>query len=86
MAASLVTGSHSVKFGYQGALLYDDRKNFTNSEFLQYRVNNGVPDQVTQSISAFGIHQRVRSDAFYAQEQWTRGRMTLQGAVRFDLA
>ena len=70
-AASLVTGSHSLKFGYQGALLYDDRKNFTNSEFLQYRVNNGVPDQLTQSISAFGIHQRVRSDAFYAQEQWT---------------
>ena len=30
-AASLVTGSHSMKFGYQGALLYDDRKNFTNS-------------------------------------------------------
>jgi hypothetical protein len=29
--ASLVTGSHSVKVGYQGALLYDDRKNFTNS-------------------------------------------------------
>ncbi len=38
---SLVTGSHSIKIGYQGALLYDDRKNFTNSEFLQYRVNNG---------------------------------------------
>ena len=75
-----------MKFGYQGALLYDDRKNFTNSEFLQYRVNNGVPDQLTQSISAFGIHQRVRSDAFYAQEQWTRGRMTLQGALRYDHA
>jgi hypothetical protein len=85
-AVSLVTGSHSLKFGYQGALLYDDRKNFTNSEFLQYRVNNGRPDQLTQSISAYGIHQRVRSDAFYAQEQWTRGRMTLQGALRYDHA
>ena len=85
-AASLVTGSHSLKFGYQGALLYDDRKNYTNSEFLQYRVNNGLPDQLTMSISAFGIHQRVRSDGFYAQEQWTRGRMTLQGALRYDHA
>jgi Carboxypeptidase regulatory-like domain len=83
---SLVTGSHSVKIGYQGALLFDDRKNFTNSEFLQYRVNNGIPDQITMSISAFGIHQRVRSDAFYVQEQWTRGRMTLQGALRYDHA
>src|SRR5687767_7078690 len=50
---SLVTGSHSIKVGYQGALLFDDRKNFTNSEFLQYRFNNGVPDQMTLSISAF---------------------------------
>jgi hypothetical protein len=85
-AASFVTGSHSVKIGYQGALLYDDRMNFTNSEFLAYRFNNGIPDQITMSISAFGVHQRVRSDAFYAQEQWTRGRMTLQGALRYDHA
>jgi len=85
-AMSLVTGSHSVKFGYQGALLFDDRKNFTNTEALQYRVNNAVPDQITMSISPFAIHQRVRSDAFYAQEQWTRGRMTLQGALRYDHA
>jgi hypothetical protein len=85
-AASLVTGSHSIKVGYQGALLYDDRMNFTNSEFLQYRVNNGIPDQITMSISQFPIRQRVRSDAFYAQEQWTRGRMTLQGALRYDHA
>jgi hypothetical protein len=83
---SLVTGAHSVKIGYQGALLFDDRKNFTNSEFLQYRVNNGIPDQITMSISAFGIHQRVRSDAFYVQEQWTMGRMTFQGALRYDHA
>ena len=83
---SLVTGSHSVKIGYQGALLFDDRKNYTNSEFLQYRVNNGIPDQITESISAYPIRQRVRSDAFYAQEQWTLGRMTLQGALRYDHA
>jgi hypothetical protein len=83
---SLVTGSHSIKVGYQGALLFDDRKNFTNSEFLQYRFNNGVPDQMTLSISAYPIHQRVRSDAFFAQEQWTRGRMTMQGALRYDHA
>jgi hypothetical protein len=38
------------------------------------------------SISNFGVRQRVRSDAFYAQEQWTLGRMTVQGAVRYDHA
>jgi hypothetical protein len=85
-AASFVTGSHSMKFGYQGGLLIDERKSFTNSEFLQYRVQNGVPDQMTLSLSQFDVRQRVRFDAFYAQEQWTRGRITVQGAVRYDHA
>jgi hypothetical protein len=85
-AASFVTGSHNVKVGYQGGLLIDERKNFTNSEFLQYRVQNGVPDQMTLSISQFQLKQHVRFDALYAQEQWTRGRITLQGAVRYDHA
>ena len=38
------------------------------------------------NINRFGIEQTVRSDAFYAQEQWTLGRMTVQGAVRYDHA
>jgi hypothetical protein len=84
--ASFVTGTHSVKVGYQGALLYDDRKNFTNSEFLQYRFNNGVPDQMTLTISQFPIRQRVRFDALFAQEQWTLRRITVQGALRYDHA
>jgi hypothetical protein len=85
-AASFVTGSHNIKAGYQGGLLIDERKNFTNSEFLTYRFQNGVPDQMTLSISQYEIRQHVRFDAFYAQEQWTRGRITLQGALRYDYA
>ena len=85
-AASFVTGSHNVKVGYQGGLLIDERKNFTNADFLQYRFNNGVPDQMTLIINQYPIRQRVRFDAFYAQEQWTRGRITLQGALRYDHA
>ena len=86
IGASLVTGSHSIKVGYQGALLIDQRKNFGNLEYLQYRVNNAIPDQITLNINRFDIRQSVRSDAFYAQEQWTHGRMTVQGALRYDHA
>ena len=85
-AASLVTGSHNIKIGYQGALLIDQRKNFGNTEYLQYRFNNGIPDQLTMNINRFGIEQTVRSNAFYAQEQWTLGRMTVLGAIRYDRA
>ena len=89
-AASLVTGSHSIKVGYQGANLTDERFNYNNNQFLTYRFNNGVANaafgQITETISEFPIRQRVRFDAFYGQEQWTRGRITFQGALRYDRA
>ena len=85
-AASLVTGSHSVKFGYQGGLLIDQRKNFGNNQYINYRTNNGIPDQITLNINRFGINQSTRFDSFYAQEQWTLGRMTAQAALRYDHA
>jgi hypothetical protein len=89
-SASYVVGAHSMKFGYQGGHLIDERKNFTNTHFLQYRVNSStgvtIPNQLTMTINQFPITQRVRYAAFYAQEQWTLGRVTLQGALRYDRA
>jgi hypothetical protein len=37
-------------------------------------------------LKPFQTGQRTRSEALYAQEQWTLGRLTLQGALRFDHA
>src|SRR5712692_2327255 len=85
-SASYVTGAHNVKVGYQGGYLVDNRKNFTNSTFLQYRTQNGVPDQLTETINAFPQQNRTRYDAWYGQEMWTLGRFTFQGALRFDHA
>jgi hypothetical protein len=85
-SATYVTGAHSMKFGYQGTLLTDDRVWRTNDQNLTYRLNNGVPNQLTQSISPWVNTSRAGWAAFYAQEQWTRGRLTLQGALRFDRA
>jgi hypothetical protein len=85
-AGSYVSGGQSLKVGYQGALLYANNMGFTNSQFLQYRVNNAIPDQLTMTINRFETRQRVRFDAFYVQDQWTMGRITLQGALRYDHA
>ena len=85
-SGSYVTGAHNMKFGYQGAHHVYDPKAFTNDLFLSYRVNNGVPNQLTQTLMPFDRKDRVRYAAFYGQEQWTRGRMTLQGALRYDRA
>ena len=39
-----------------------------------YRVNNGVPNQLTRTSTPSSRPHRVRYDAFYAQDQWTLGR------------
>ena len=85
-AISYVTGTHNLKIGYQHTLMTDDRTFMTNNQNLTYRVNNGVPNQLTQSISPWVNDARVAWDALFVQEQWTRRRLTLQGALRFDRA
>ena len=50
-SVSYVTGSHSLKVGYQHTLMTQDIAWMTNNQNLTYRFNNGVPNQLTQSIS-----------------------------------
>ena len=85
-SASYVTGAHSLKVGYQGTWDQSDTNAFTNSTGLAYRVNNGVPNQLTMTINPFSVKNREAHYALYAQEQWTRKRLTLQGALRYDHA
>jgi hypothetical protein len=85
-SVSYVTGSHSIKIGYQRALMTQDVIWTTNSQNLTYRFNNGVPNQLTQSISPWNNRSRAGWDAVFAQERWTRSRLTVQAAVRFDRA
>ena len=45
-----------------------------------------MPNQLTESISPWVNNARASWDGVFAQAQWTRERLTLQGAVRFDRA
>ncbi|HVZ21424.1 MAG TPA: carboxypeptidase-like regulatory domain-containing protein [Vicinamibacterales bacterium] len=85
-SASYVTGAQNMKFGYQGGYLVDNEVTYGDNQELIYRMQNGTPDQLTETIDRWPLKQRVRYDAYYAQDSWTRGRMTLQGAVRYDRA
>jgi hypothetical protein len=85
-SASYVTGAHSLKFGYQAAYHRINQSYFSNDNHLTYRLNYGIPNLLTMDLKPFDTGQRTRWDAFYAQEQWTLGRLTLQGALRYDHA
>ena len=45
-----------------------------------------MPIQFTLRDAPFWQSNRTRFDAFYVQDQWTRGRLTLQGGLRYEHA
>jgi hypothetical protein len=85
-SASYVTGAQNMKFGYMGAFHVANAKYFSNNTHLIYRMNNGIPNQLTMDLNPFELQQRTRYEALYAQDQWTIGRLTVQGALRFEHA
>ena len=52
-SATYVTGRHNLKVGYQASFNYTSGHPWTNSHNLQYRVNNGIPNQLTQNMAGF---------------------------------
>jgi hypothetical protein len=87
-SASYVTGSHSVKFGYQGNHWRDDREMHVNDRDLGYVVvgiPGGVfPISLNQYLNPYNVNARAMQTSLYAQDQWTINRLTLQGAIRYD--
>jgi hypothetical protein len=83
---SYVTGSHNVKIGYQGGYSISNTITRTNSTLLAYRFRNGVPNQFTWRLPNFQQSDRTATTALFVQDGWTHGRLSLQGAVRWDRA
>jgi hypothetical protein len=80
---SYVTGSHNLKVGYQGAYMIAKTPTFVGQQ-ISFRLSNGVPNQLTQRIGSALSSNRVVPDAVFVQDQWTRGRLTLQGGLRYE--
>src|SRR5688572_8600998 len=85
-SASYVTGSHNMKVGYQGSLLINETRRVRNDTLLAYRFNQGIPNQVSVAIPNWLTADTTSVAALFVQDTWTRGRMTLQGALRYDRA
>jgi hypothetical protein len=83
---SYVTGSHSMKGGYEGQFLSTDGGTYFPFPSLAYRFNNGVPNQLTMRVNPQLNNDRVKGTALYIQDSWSRGRLSMQGAVRYDRA
>src|SRR3954463_15559960 len=84
-AMSYVTGTHSIKVGYQGAYFMYDRRTLVNQPQMRYTFSNGSPTNVAYFLTPFfDFSDRTETNAVYIQDQWTHGRLTAQAALRYD--
>jgi hypothetical protein len=75
-----------MKVGYQGSLLINETKRVRNDSLLAYRFSQGIPNQVSVAIPDWLTADTTSVAAFFVQDTWTRSRLTLQGALRYDRA
>jgi len=84
---SYVTGSHNLRVGYQGSYQRSLQARDANTTLLRYTMNNRALNGVSYTLaSRWEQNDRTATSAVYVQDQWTRGRFTLQGAIRYDRA
>jgi hypothetical protein len=84
-SASFVTGRNSLKAGYLGQFLVNHFPNsVVNDQWMTYTFNAGVPFGFTQIAGPALFNTHLRTGAIYLQDQWTAGKLTLSGAIRYD--
>jgi hypothetical protein len=88
---SYITGAHNLKLGYMGGFSNPSQSYYNFTPFVQYRFAGGIPNQLTQTAiyggtgaSAVEFVRNLVPTSLYAQDQWTRNRLTLQGGLRYE--
>jgi hypothetical protein len=83
-----VTGAHAIKVGVSAGGGTTTGSSIETSpvitDHLDYRFNNGVPNQLTEFASPYAAISSIRELGIYAQDRWTIRRLTLNGGLRFD--
>ena len=84
-SASYITGAHNMKVCAQLQTVRAGFSTYYNNQRLHYSFANGVPTQLTM-FADHAADNAFENDftAVYAQDQWTVGRLTLQGGLRFE--
>jgi hypothetical protein len=75
-----------MKVGYQGSWLIAKSKVVTPDSLVQYRFNLGVPNAYSFRLPDWQQNDHTKVAALYVQDTWTRGRLTVAGAIRYDRA
>ena len=86
LSMSYISGAHSVKVGYQGSYSISDTEIITNDPLMTYSFTNRAPTSFTFRLPNWRTSDRTETTSLFVQDSWTRNRLTLQGALRYDRA
>jgi hypothetical protein len=82
---SYVTGSHSLRFGFQDQWGQLDSYSQDVPAAVDYYFVNRVPDRIRQWATPLHTTNRLDHEmGIYAQDAWTFNRMTINAGLRFD--
>ena len=85
VSLSYITGSHAFKAGMQTLQGWNDQYGMEDvPNMVSYTFRGGFPVSLTQIAGPFRTLIRMSSVGFFAQDQWTRNRLTLNLGLRFD--
>ena len=79
-----VSGSHAFKAGFSFENQYADDTTRSIAPDVTYRTLNGVPNQITFQTTPYAFPVTLNPFAYYAQDQWTINRWTVNAGFRFD--
>jgi hypothetical protein len=88
---SYITGTHSLKIGYQGSYSISDTKTVTNDSLLAYRFLSSAAlpmnaNQFTFRLPMWQAADRTETQSAFVQDTWTHKQLTVQAALRYDRA
>jgi hypothetical protein len=82
---SYITGAHALKAGIDSEAGSQDRERFSIDAPIEYRFNNGVPNQLTLHALPYSASFKLNADSgVYVQDRWTVNRWTATLGLRYD--
>jgi hypothetical protein len=85
VSLSYITGSHSIKTGFEDRWATAQQENPYNADISRRRVRNGVPlDVWITNGPSVNLMELNFDGGAYVQDQWRLGRFTVNLGVRFD--
>jgi hypothetical protein len=83
---SYVTGAHAFKVGVTDTWADTVSTTESNSSYMMFRFNNGIPNQLTMyGVPVRGGSQVKGELGAFVQDRWTVNRWTINAGMRYDM-